>query len=56
MFLETDTFGDLKISLKQFMHKIRNDERTKDWVEKPIAIVKKVDRTILMEDIFSEWE
>lgn len=38
------------------MHKIRNDDRTKDWVEKPIAIVKKVDRTILMEDIFSEWE
>lgn len=33
LFLEIDTFGEMKISLKQMIHKIRNDARTRDWIE-----------------------
>lgn len=33
IFMELDTFGELKVSLKQLMHKIRTDARTIDWIE-----------------------
>lgn len=38
------------------IHKIKTDHRTRDWVEKPIAYIKKVDRTILFEDLIAELD
>ncbi|EAS00790.2 hypothetical protein TTHERM_00305630 (macronuclear) [Tetrahymena thermophila SB210] len=56
IFLDIDTFGECKVSLKQMISKVKTDHRTRDWIEKPIAFIKQVDRTILMEDLFSELE
>lgn len=54
--MEIDTFGESKVSLKQLMHKIRTDSRSKDFLDKPSAFVRDVERFILLEDVFAEWD
>lgn len=56
IYLEIDTYGEIRVSLKQLLHKIRTDGRTKEWLERPAAFVKEVSRSILLEDIFNEWD